>query len=70
MVADLIRKLFKPMASLAALLDNRGDQDLRLIDDQALASEIRPFVQAINRLLGRVSRTLEGPLPHMNCARR
>ncbi|BAP42248.1 integral membrane sensor signal transduction histidine kinase [Pseudomonas sp. StFLB209] len=59
-VADLIRKLFKPVATLAASLDNRGDQDLRPIDDQTLASEIRPFVQAINRLLGRVSRTLEG----------
>ncbi|MCG8293136.1 ATP-binding protein [Pseudomonas entomophila] len=59
-VADLIRKLFRPVATLAATLDRREDQDLRPIDDQALASEIRPFVHAINRLLARVARTLEG----------
>jgi len=59
-VADLIRKLFRPVAAVAAMLDNREDQDLRPIDDQALASEIRPFVHAINRLLERVARTLEG----------
>ncbi|MDR2308437.1 MAG: two-component sensor histidine kinase [Paucimonas sp.] len=59
-VADLIRKLFRPVALLAAMLDSREDQDLRPIDDQALASEIRPFVHAINRLLERVARTLEG----------
>lgn len=59
-VADLIRKLFRPVAALAAMLDSREDQDLRPIDDQALASEIRPFVHAINRLLERVARTLEG----------
>lgn len=58
-VADLIRKLFKPVASLAATLDSRAEQDLRPIDDQALASEIRPFVQAINRLLARVARSME-----------
>lgn len=59
-VADLIRKLFKPVATLAAALDRREDHDLRPIDDQAMACEIRPFVQAINRLLGRVSRSVEG----------
>ncbi|GAB1618334.1 ATP-binding protein [Pseudomonas sp. NGC7] len=59
-VADLIRKLFKPVTALAAKLDSREDQDMRPIDDQALASEIRPFVHAINRLLARVARTLEG----------
>ncbi|ANY90763.1 MULTISPECIES: ATP-binding protein [Pseudomonas] len=59
-VANLIRKLFKPIAAVAALLDSREEQDLDPIDDQALASEIRPFVHAINRLLGRVARTLEG----------
>lgn len=58
-VADLIRKLFRPVAGLAAMLDQRSDQDLRPVDDQALASEIRPFVHAINRLLERVARTLE-----------
>lgn len=59
-VANLIRELFRPVATLAAMLDTRDDQDLRPIDERLLATEIRPFVQAINRLLGRVSRTLEG----------
>lgn len=59
-VADLIRKLFRPVASVAAMLDSRAEQDLRPIDDQALASEIRPFVHAINRLLARVARSVEG----------
>lgn len=58
-VADLIRKLFRPVAGLAAMLDRRTDHDLRPVDDQALATEIRPFVHAINRLLERVARTLD-----------
>ncbi|MDD2049402.1 sensor histidine kinase [Pseudomonas putida] len=58
-VADLVRKLFRPVAQLASMLDRRQDDDLRPIDDQALASEIRPFVHAINRLLERVARALE-----------
>ncbi|WP_060507498.1 HAMP domain-containing sensor histidine kinase [Pseudomonas sp. NBRC 111124] len=59
-VANLIRELFRPVSTLAAMLDTRDDQDLRPLDVHPLATEIRPFVQAINRLLGRVSRTLEG----------
>lgn len=58
-VANLIRELFRPVASLAAMLDRRDDQDLRPIDERMLAIEIRPFIQAINRLLARVARTLE-----------
>ncbi|MEE1923654.1 ATP-binding protein [Pseudomonas sp. 148P] len=58
-VADLIRKLLRPVTSVAASLDSRDDQDLRPVDDQALASEIRPFVHAINRLLQRVARSLD-----------
>jgi len=58
-VADLIRKLLRPVTSVAASLDNRDDQDLRPVDDQALALEIRPFVHAINRLLQRVARSLD-----------
>lgn len=58
-VADLIRKLLRPVISVAASLDERDDQDLRPVDDQALASEIRPFVHAINRLLQRVARSLD-----------
>lgn len=59
-VANLIHELFRPVSTLAATLDARDEDDLRPIDERLLATEIRPFVQAINRLLGRVSRTLEG----------
>lgn len=58
-VSNLIRELFRPVGALATMLDTRDDQDLRPIDERMLANEIRPFVQAINRLLGRVERTLE-----------
>jgi len=58
-VADLVRKLFRPIARLAAEIDRREEQQLHPINESALPSEIRPFVHAINRLLGRVGNTLE-----------
>ncbi|GLO15172.1 two-component sensor histidine kinase [Pseudomonas putida] len=58
-VSNLIRELFRPVGALATMLDTRDEQDLRPIDERMLANEIRPFVQAINRLLARVARTLE-----------
>lgn len=58
-VADLVRKLFRPIAELAAAIDQRDEQDLAPIDERQLPSEVRPFVSAINRLLGRVARSLD-----------
>ncbi|MFL9881364.1 ATP-binding protein [Herbaspirillum rhizosphaerae] len=53
-VADLIRKIFKPITTLSREIDSRGDQELHPIPVEPLPSEIIPFVGAINRLLARV----------------
>lgn len=58
-VADLVRKLFRPIATLSSEIDQRDEQALHPIDEQHLPREIRPFVVAINRLLGRVAHSME-----------
>lgn len=58
-VADLVRRSFAPVTALAAALDRRAEDDLDPVPDAGLPAELRPFVVAINRLLGRVGRTLE-----------
>jgi two-component system OmpR family sensor kinase len=58
-VSDLVRKLFRPIATLSAEIDQRAEQALHPIDEQHLPTEIRPFVVAINRLLGRVRQSME-----------
>lgn len=58
-VADLVRKLFRPISTLAAAIDQRDDQDLAPIDEQHLPTEVRSFALAINRLLGRVARSID-----------
>ncbi|WP_175651813.1 ATP-binding protein [Pseudomonas sp. Marseille-P9899] len=58
-VGDLVRKLFRPIAALAAEVDQRAEQELHPLDEQHLPTEIRPFVIAINRLLERVAQSME-----------
>ena len=58
-VGHLVRKLFKPIAYLSAEIDGRAEQALHPIDEQHVPREIRPFVVAINRLLGRVEQSIE-----------
>ena len=58
-VSDLVRKLFRPIATLAAQIDQRAEQELHPIDEQHLPAEIRPFVVAINRLLARVAQAMD-----------
>lgn len=58
-VSDLVRKLFRPIATLAAQIDQRAEQALHPIDEQHLPTEIRPFVVAINRLLARVEQSMD-----------
>ncbi|MFJ2709412.1 ATP-binding protein [Pseudomonas sp. NPDC087346] len=58
-VGDLVRKLFRPIATLSAEIDQRAEQELHPIDENHLPTEVRPFVVAINRLLARVANTLE-----------
>ncbi|HEX7649500.1 MAG TPA: ATP-binding protein [Noviherbaspirillum sp.] len=59
LVADLVRKIFKPVAALSREIDQRSEQDLYPLVAAPLPLEIRPFVVAINRLLGRVSQSME-----------
>ena len=59
-VADIVRKLLRPVARLAAEVEGRSDGQLHALPEQGLPAEIRPFVMAINRMLGRVSEVLEG----------
>jgi len=58
-VSDLVRKLFRPIATLSEEIDQRDEQALHPIDENHLPTEIRPFVVAINRLLTRVAQSME-----------
>ncbi|HTD03880.1 sensor histidine kinase [Undibacterium sp.] len=58
-VADLVRKIFKPVADLSIEIDQRGEQELHPIASKPLPAEIRPFVGAINRLLERVEQSVD-----------
>ncbi|MFT5532483.1 MAG: two-component system OmpR family sensor kinase [Burkholderiaceae bacterium] len=58
-VADLVRKLFLPIAALSAEIDRRTEQELHPVEDSHLPAEVRPFVVAINRLLVRVEQSME-----------
>jgi len=57
-VADIVRKIFKPVAALAAEIDQRSEQEMHPISLESLPTEIRPFIEAINRLLIRVKQSI------------
>ncbi len=57
-VADLVRKLFRPIAKLSNEIDLRAERELHPIEDRHLPMEVRPFAVAINRLLLRVSQSM------------
>ena len=58
-VADMVRKMFRPIVALSLEIDRRSDQELHPVEDGRVPGEIRPFVVAINRLLARVSRSMQ-----------
>lgn len=58
-VADLVRKLFRPIALLSAEIDQRAEQELHPIETGHVPTEVRPFVVAINHLLIRVAQSME-----------
>jgi two-component system OmpR family sensor kinase len=58
-VADLVRKMFRPIVALSLEIDQRSEQELHPIEADRVPTEIRPFVVAINRLLARVSRSMQ-----------
>jgi len=58
-VADLVRKMFRPIAALSKEIDQRADQELHPVEERYLPVEVRPFAVAINRLLTRVGQSME-----------
>ena len=58
LVADLVRKLFRPVAALSAGIDARDEHDLRPVPAERVPVEVRPFVVAINRMLERVAQSV------------
>lgn len=58
-VTGLVRRMLRPVAQLAVDVDNRSEQELHPLTEAGLPMEIRPFVTAINRLLGRVSQSVQ-----------
>ncbi|MDE2600054.1 MAG: two-component sensor histidine kinase [Rhodocyclaceae bacterium] len=59
LVANLVRKMFRPIAELTKEIDQRAEQALHPVDDRYLPIEVRPFAVAINRLLARVEASME-----------
>jgi two-component system, OmpR family, sensor kinase len=58
-VTDLVRKVFAPVREAAQAVDARGEDDLRPLASAGLPDEIRPFTDAINRLLVRVGLSMD-----------
>lgn len=57
-VADLIRKMFRPIAALSKEVDQRQDEQLHPVEASHFPVEVRPFAVAINRLLGRIDQSM------------
>lgn len=58
-VADLVSKMFQPIAALSKEIDQRAEQELHPIEGRHLPVEVRPFAMAINRLLERVGQSMD-----------
>lgn len=58
-VADLVRKMFRPIATLSTEIDQRDEQELHPVEEEHLPVEVRPFIVAINRLLARVAQSMD-----------
>jgi two-component system, OmpR family, sensor kinase len=58
-VAGMVRKMFRPIATLSMEIDKRAEQELHPIEESHLPTEVLPFVVAINRLLARVAQSMD-----------
>lgn len=58
LVGILLRQMFKPLATLAAELGRRPENELGPLKESGLPSEVWPFVAEINMLLERMGRAL------------
>ncbi|MDR3096060.1 MAG: two-component sensor histidine kinase [Paraburkholderia sp.] len=57
-VADLVRKMLRPVASLCAEIDARSEHDLHPLRTDHVPLEVQPFVAAFNRMLARVEQSV------------
>ena len=58
-VSDLVRRLLAPVTRLAAEIEGRSNEALHPMVSERLPAELRPFVDAINRLMARVSQSVQ-----------
>lgn len=58
-VAQLVKRMFSPIASLATDVDARKEQDLYPLSQQDVPVEVQPFIAAIDKLLARVGQSME-----------
>lgn len=58
-VADLVRKMFQPIATLSTEIDQRSEHELYPVNEVQLPQEVRPFAVAINLLLKRVDQAMQ-----------
>ncbi len=59
LVSIMVRGMLRPIAKLSQEVDRRDDQDMRPLDEQHVADEIRPLIGSINRLLRRVADNMD-----------
>lgn len=59
LVGVIVRQALKPVLALSRELDRRSEHDLASLQDHGVPNEIRPFTGSINRLLGRVARSMQ-----------
>ena len=59
LVANLVSKMFQPIAALSAEVDQRAEQELHAVEISHFPTEVRPFAIAINQLLARVNQAME-----------
>jgi two-component system OmpR family sensor kinase len=59
LVGVVVRQTLKPILALSGELDRRNENDLAALREDGVPNEIRPFTASINRLLGRVTRSMD-----------
>ena len=55
LIAYIVRQQLRPITALAHHLDTQSAECLQALNEQGIASEITPFIHAINRLLNRIT---------------
>ena len=57
-VAELVRKMFRPIELLSKEVDQRSEYELHPVEEQHFPVEVRSFAVAINQLLDRVGKSM------------